>query len=94
MNTRLLRRIKWSDLCAQPLKAFIGAPEAGLSRDTIATSEIEMADDKFFGKVDARGYQPFSMFKEKKWFRTGPIKVDDFSDAAMADKTTTTTFSE
>lgn len=86
LNTRLIRRVKWSDLYTQPLSTFVIVPTAGKSKDSIKTSEMETQDDVFFAKLDTRGYQPFAMFKENQGFRSGPIKVDDMTDAAMADK--------
>lgn len=82
LNTKLIRRVKWSDLCAQPIRTFIIAPGPGMSNDNIPTSEVGDADDRFFGRLDARGYQPFSTFKANGWIRDGPITVDRMIDAA------------
>lgn len=82
LNTKLIRRVKWSDLCTQPIRAFIIAPGPGMSNDNITTSEVGDADDRFFERLDTRGYRLSSAFKENGWIRDGPITVDRMIDAA------------
>lgn len=85
-NTKAIRRIKWSDLCTTDDSKLIIHAATGLSKDTISTSEVGDANDRFFERLDARGYQPFSLFKEHGWLHNGPITVDKLIDAAYRHK--------
>ncbi|KAK5082229.1 hypothetical protein LTR05_007373 [Lithohypha guttulata] len=78
LNTKLGRRVQWQEWHNNgvTLENFIIHPVEGESRNSIVASEVGDDDDKYFERLEERGYQPYQLFEDKNWRKTGPAMVD------------------
>ena len=87
LDTKLLRRVKWETWQNNGFdeNKFIIHPVEGQSKSGIESSEVGDGDNKYFEKLDQRGYQLFNeVVKPNKWHRSGPIRVNDLIDHCIA----------